>query len=113
MTFNSIPGRDAYATFAGYLFQVNVTILRWLELASADRLELEAGEDIDLVQGASAKGDCEKHRVMEQLKQKPSNITLRNPDCLEAIANYCCHREANPGAPLNFRFLTTATVTKE
>jgi hypothetical protein len=76
MTFNSIPGRDAYATFAGYLFQVNVTILRWLELASADRLELEAGEDIDLVQGASAKGDSEKHRVMEQLKQKPLNYLM-------------------------------------
>lgn len=113
MTFNTILGRDASATFAGYLFQVNVTILRWLELAAADHLELEAGEDIDLVQGASAKGDTEKLRVMEQLKQKPSNITLRNPDCLEAIANYCCHREANPGASLHFRFLTTAAVTKE
>jgi hypothetical protein len=76
MTFNSIPGRDAYATFAGYLFQVNGTILRWLELASADRLELEAGEDIDLVQGASAKGDSEKHRVMEQLKRKPCNTIV-------------------------------------
>lgn len=113
MTFRTIPGRDAYATFAGYLFQVNVTILRWLELASVERLELEAGEDIDLVQGASAEGDDEKHRVLEQLKQKASNITLRNPDCLEAVANYCRHREANPGASLRFRFLTTATVTKE
>lgn len=113
MTFNAIPGRDASATFAGYLFQVNVTILRWLELVPADRLELEVGEDIDLVQGVSAKGDAEKLRVMEQLKQKPCNVTLRNPDCLEAIANYCRHREANPGAALCFRFLTTGTVTKE
>lgn len=78
MTFNAIPGRDASATFAGYLFQVNVTILRRLELVAADRLELEAGEDIDLVQGVSAKGAAEKLRVMEQLKQKPRNITLRN-----------------------------------
>ena len=50
---------------------------------------------------------------MEQLKQKGRNITLRNPDSLEAIANYCSHLEANPGASLRFRFLTTAAVTKE
>ncbi|MGA2535413.1 MAG: hypothetical protein ABSF53_05320 [Terracidiphilus sp.] len=113
MTIKTIPRRDAFATFAGYVFQVNVTILRWLELAPAHHLELETGEDIDLVQGASEKGDKEKQRVMEQLKQKGCTITLRNPDSIEAIANYCHHLEANPGASLRFRFLTTAEVTKE
>jgi hypothetical protein len=79
MTINTIPRRDAHATFAGFVLQANVTILRWLELGPADRLELEAGEDIDLVQGASEQGDKEKRRVMEQLKQKGCNITLRSP----------------------------------
>ena len=113
MSIKTIPRRDAFATFAGYVFQVNVTILRWLELAPQDHLELETGEDIDLVQGASGQDDKEKQRVMEQLKQKGCTVTLRNSDSLEAIANYCRHLEANPGALLRFRFLTTAAVTKE
>jgi len=42
MSFVAIPGRDAHATFAGLVFQVNVTILRWLKLQPDQHLELEA-----------------------------------------------------------------------
>jgi hypothetical protein len=43
------PGNDAFATIAGFVFQVNVTIQHWLKLGAGEYLELEAGEDIDLV----------------------------------------------------------------
>jgi hypothetical protein len=89
MSLNVIPGRDAYATFAGYVFQVNVTILRWLELGPEARLELEAGEDIDTVQTGSGGGEEEAARLVEQLKQVGQSITLRSSDALEAIANFC------------------------
>ena len=48
MVASRVRKRDAHATFAGFVFQVNVTILRWLHLQSGQHLELEAGEDIDL-----------------------------------------------------------------
>src|SRR5258708_20429699 len=113
MSINSNPRRDAHGTFAGYVYQVNVTILRWLKLMQCEYLDLEAGEDIDLVRNASSASEIEKERLMEQLKQEGRSITLRSPDALEAVANFCEHRRANPGAALRFRFLTTASIGKE
>ena len=54
-----------------------------------------------------------KRGLMEQLKQLTRSITLRSPDALEAIANFCQHRSNNPTEKLRFRFLTTASVSKE
>jgi hypothetical protein len=113
MSFVPIPGRDANATFAGYLYQVNVTVLRWLNLAPDTTLELEAGEDIDTVRSHSDGRQPDPERVMEQLKHVAGSLTLRSGDALESIGNFCEHRRLNPGARLTFRFLTTATVGRE
>ena len=86
MSFVPIPGRDAYATFAGYLYQVNVTVLRWLDLAPDTTLELEAGEDIDTVRSGSDGREPDPERVMEQLKQLAGSI-FRSGDALESIGN--------------------------
>src|SRR5690349_6378929 len=95
--------RDAHATFAGFVFQVNVTILRWLHLRPGQHLELEAGEDIDLIQEAAAKG-LEGAQLFEQAKQlRGKRLTLRSPDALEAIANFCQHLSSRPGETLAFR----------
>jgi len=50
MDFLTDPRRDAHTTFVGFVFQVNVTALRWLNLKPGQHLELEACEDIDLIQ---------------------------------------------------------------
>ncbi|MDE1161996.1 MAG: hypothetical protein PW792_08625 [Acidobacteriaceae bacterium] len=113
MSFFPIPGRDAASTFAGYIYQVNVTIARWLDLPDGNQLVLEAGEDIDTVVAAANSDGGSKKRLLEQLKQTSSNITLRTPDSLESIANFCRHRESNPGLSITFRFLTTSFVSKE
>ncbi len=113
MALSSNPRRDAHATFAGYVYQVNVSILRWLGLKPGEHLELEAGEDIDLVRNSSEAKESEQQRVLEQLKHSSRSITLRSPDALEALANYTEHRKSNPTIPLAFRFLTTASVAKE
>jgi hypothetical protein len=44
--------RDAYATIRGYVYQVDLSLLRWLDLEDGQQLELERGEDIDLVSRA-------------------------------------------------------------
>jgi len=105
--------RDAHATFAGFVFQVNVTILRWLNLLPGQHLELEAGEDIDLIQTAAAHGLGDARRL-EQVKQlRRKRLTLRSADALEAIANFCQHRKSSSVEKLTFRFLTTTSARKE
>jgi len=113
MSFVTIPGRDASPTFAGLVFQVNVTILRWINLKPGQHLELEAGEDIDLIQQAAASG-LRDTRKLEQVKQlRTKKLTLKSADALEAVANFCQHRRANPEEKLVFRFLTTTLPGKE
>ena len=46
--------RDATVVIRGYVYQVNTTLLKWIELEPDQRLELEAGEDIDSLQEAVA-----------------------------------------------------------
>ena len=49
MHFRANPGNDAYATIRGFVFQANLTVLQWLNLSKNEHLELECGEDIDVV----------------------------------------------------------------
>lgn len=50
MNFISNPQRDASAVIASYVYQVIVTISRWLNLQPPNEvLELERGEDLDIV----------------------------------------------------------------
>ena len=60
-------GRDASAAIAGYVYQVNVTVQRWLNLGANEHLELEAGEDIDIVRRARADDISEAERDVEQV----------------------------------------------
>lgn len=107
----NIPrNRDAHAAIAGYVYQVDLTILRWIELREPELLELEAGEDIDKIGAAIADTTGELLRTLEQVKLRTSAITLRAPGAIEALANAAETRAANPGARIQFRFTTTASI---
>jgi tetratricopeptide (TPR) repeat protein len=109
MTFLTNPRRDASQTIAGFVFQVNVTILRWMELHEGEHLELECGEDIDTVKGVHDDGVDAEARLLEQLKVRSGkSITLKSPEALEALSNFCGHRASNPSSNLRFRYVTTA-----
>src|SRR5262249_52267634 len=54
-----------------------------------------------------------ENRLMEQVKRRSAALTLKSADALEALANFCQHRKANPDVALRFRFLTTAEIGKE
>ncbi len=103
--------RDAYASIRGYVYQIDRTVDRWLDLATGQVLELERGEDIDLV-GRMIAGDgaCLENRLLEQIKHRETRVTLRAAAALEAIANFHDHRLNNPGVELRFCFLTNAIV---
>lgn len=107
------PGReqDAWPTIRGFKYQIQLTILRWLELADQDILYLECGEDIDRVlRLPDAVG---MQRELEQVKARGRNMTLRSPEALSALANFAAHLKANPGLSLRFRFTTTASPGRE
>jgi hypothetical protein len=108
MTFVTNPRRDASLTIAGFVFQVNLTIFRWLELREGEHLDLECGEDIGTVQygdGSITAGT----RLLELIKVRSGrSLTLRSEEALEALSNFCSHRAANPTWNLRFRYITTA-----
>ena len=92
------------------MYQVDLTILHWLNLQSGELLELERGEDIDVIQDWISVGDL---RTLEQVKHRSSNLTLSTPEALIAVANFCEHKANNPGQRLGFRYLTTSRTGKE
>jgi len=114
MTYANDSARDAYRTIAGFVFQVNSTIFHWLNLEPGTFLELEAGEDIDIIRAEANDPDENLERMLMQLKQlSDGSLTLRNRDALKSVANFCGHREANPTWKLGFRFITTLPIGEE
>ncbi|WP_166246125.1 FxSxx-COOH system tetratricopeptide repeat protein [Paenibacillus turpanensis] len=105
MAFVTVRDRDAWATIRGFVYQVDMTIIRWLDLDADEKLELERGEDIDFVGG--------EFRSLEQIKVRENKITLRSKEANEAMASFYEHRVANPTQKLVFRFVTNALVGKE
>jgi hypothetical protein len=75
-------GSELFTRRLPHLYQVNVTILRWLNLGPDTALELEAGEDIDTVRMGSDGRHLDVDRVFEQLKQLAGSLTLRSGDTL-------------------------------
>ncbi len=82
--FTTTRLRDAFGTIRGFVYQIDLTIDRWLSLRSSETLELERGEDIDTVVRAM-QGDEESARLLEQIKYRDRTITLRSPEAVEAI----------------------------
>src|SRR5271170_2269598 len=114
MPFQTNPRRDAHATIAGFFYQVNITLLRWMALQPGQHLELEAGEDIDTVEPTDSEPGSAERRLLEQLKVRSNrSITLRSSEALEALSNFCEHRASNPDSLLQFRYLTTANAGVE
>jgi hypothetical protein len=113
VNFISDPERDAWATIAGFVYQVDLTILRWLNLDDNEWLELECGEDIDTVRQELEMDSPQDSRLLEQVKRRKANITLRSSVALVAMANFCIHRATNPNIRLRFRFVTTAETGRE
>ena len=110
-TFNLSRDRDAWYVIRGYVYQVDRTIYRWLELEPHETLELERGEDIDVI--SSGLEHSEELRILEQIKHLEANITLNSSVARGALANYNEHRASNPDENINFRFITTANAGLE
>jgi len=112
--FAPLANRDASQVIQGYVYQFQWTILRWLQLNDHETLELEKGEDIDLVTALVSTEGNERTRVLEQIKSiTKSSVTLRTPSALGAIANSVLHRERNRSIRIAFVFTSSATAGGE
>ena len=111
VAFTPRPNRDAWATISAYLYQVDVTVRRWLDLSPKEQLELECGEDIDLVLQEIPKDDLS--RVLEQVRKAPRALTLKSPSALQALVSFREHLTSNREIKIRFRYLTNAKVGHE
>jgi hypothetical protein len=100
--FAPLPNRDASPVIRGFFYQIELTISRWLDLDQSTVLELERGEDIDIV------GQTLTNRTLEQVKFRSRSVSLRSPEILEALVRFFLSFKANPGLDLCFRYLTNA-----
>jgi hypothetical protein len=111
--FNPGRNQDASATIRGFVYQVELTILRWLGLGANQVLQLERGEDIDHITRAASATPAESSRLLEQVKDVQRSLTLHAPGAVIAIGSFCAHRRANPGRDVRFQYTTTASVGRE
>jgi hypothetical protein len=112
--FQTIRDRDSWAIIRGYVYQVELTIESWLAIGDNEVIELERGEDIDLVANAiKANDDESRNRLLNQVKCRKASLTLGSQEALMAIACFIEHRAANPQLNLRFRFTTNAQVACE
>jgi hypothetical protein len=108
--------RDASGAIRGFVYQVERTILAWLNLDEETVLYCECGEDIDYVRQLMDKGSEEptEERLLEQIKYRQGTaLSLRSKEILEAIANFVFNKKSNPRHQLKMRFFTNASPAKE
>ncbi len=101
--------RDATVVIRGYVYQVDTTLLKWIDLEPDQWLELEAGEDIDVLQKAVTNRN-QIDRVLEAVKCREKNLTLRSPEALSALATFHEHRQSNQSLKLGFRYITNSSI---
>ena len=104
--FKEITNRDAWSTIRGFVYQVDITMLRWLNLAEDETLELEKGEDIDIIKNSLESDD--NSRILEQIKYREGTVSLNTELALELLFNFFLHQQNNPGQKLLFRFVSNA-----
>lgn len=109
--FKEIANRDAWSTIRGFVYQVDLTILRWLSLKDNEILELEKGEDIDLINRDIQ--NKETSRELGQIKYRESKISLNQELTLEILFNFFIHKQNNPSHKIFFRFITNTKYTTE
>src|SRR5260370_15203998 len=106
--------RDGWGPIRRFVYQVDLTIERWVRLQPNQILELEHGEHIDTVSKAITTSGADQSRILEQIKARENNITLRSPQALEALASFHDHFSANSvGIDLSFRYVTNAEIAPE
>ncbi len=111
VSFNEIPKRDAFPAIRGFVYQVHLTILQWFRLRHGQILELEKGEDFDVI--TKEIEEQKEIRELGQVKFLERGISLNQRKILDIVFNYFEHKRNNPGHNLVFRFLSNTNCVIE
>ncbi|MBH8560414.1 hypothetical protein [Hymenobacter negativus] len=95
------------------MYQLDITLLRWIALKDNQVLQLERGEDVDIVTNANNSSAQELSRELEQVKYRESKVSLNQEFALEMLHNFFQHLSNNSGQDLLFRYVTNAAYTLE
>lgn len=102
--------RDAWATLRGFLYQLELSLEQWILLPAGHALELECGEDIDVIGETLSAEEPNTERMLQQVKYSENNVTLRSATVTEFLASAVEHRQTNPEVSLLFRYVTNAKI---
>jgi hypothetical protein len=106
--------RDAWAAIRGYLYQIRLTVLRWLDLDDQTVLLCEYGEDVELVRIIKDRAaEATIDRLIEQVKYRTRKLTLRSQEVLDALGNFFALSSELPSIHTRLRFTTNATPGRE
>lgn len=108
--FEGQKNRDAWYVIRGFVYQVDLIILKWILLNPNQILELERGEDVDTI---TKIGDEEILRKLGQIKHKELDISLNDVAVIDILLNYFLHITVNPDSNLLFNFITNANYKHE
>src|SRR6266508_1219541 len=116
-SFRSAPGRDAYATIRGFVYQVERTIPGLAQSTRRTRSSPVRPERISTMYGGlSGSRRRQRDRIVcwnRSSIDTTGHLSLRSHIVVQAIANYIRARRANPGLDVRFRFFTNAQPTTE
>jgi hypothetical protein len=108
--FNYNKNRDAWGAIRGFVYQVELTIEKWINLKEDEILELEKGEDIDVVRNHI---ENVEERELGQVKYRQDNLTINSKSFIEAFANFIIHIKNNPNHKLSLHYITNAKIVCE
>jgi len=112
--FTLARDNDASPTIRGFVYQVNLTLLKWINLEDNQILELERGEDIDVITTfLNAQNGINSSRLLKQIKNCSDKITLNSLGAKKAIFDFYKHNLKNPEYDLQYQFITTQRIGKE
>jgi len=111
--FVTTRDRDAWAAIRGSAYQIDQSIESWLDLESPEVLELERGEDIDVVSKLFFASEETTTRQLKQVKYLNRNVSLRTPHVLGILAAFHEHRVNNPKLLLRLIFITNVQPAVE
>lgn len=109
MTSDATPQsrRDAWGAIRGFYYQIQVTILRWLDLSEDEHLICESVEDLEILRRDT---EGRLSQTIEQVKVR-EKLTLRSPALVATLARFHESRRTHPKA--RFRLITTASAGHE
>ena len=85
------PARDASGVIRGFVYQVDRTLISWMDLDPAIELACEYAEDLDHVRrGVEANGSTSTNEhFLEQVKyRQDARFSLKSSAVLEALGNF-------------------------